>query len=112
MDKTHIADVQVQDEDTQFNYISLSKLTGKRVVDVQIDISLEFGDPTLRLHGVRFEDGSYMYAEGEHDFPYLTVPDHHTFANVDEDTLQRLYCEDNPDLAGEPECQQEDDDGV
>lgn len=54
------------------NLISLSKLIGKKIKEVAGCISTEFGEPVFNMTKIVFEDGSYMWCEGEHDIAYLT----------------------------------------
>lgn len=53
--------------------LSLSAISGKKVKDITGYVSDELMEPTFKLCGVIFEDGSEMGVEGEHDFPYITV---------------------------------------
>lgn len=71
--------------------MSLSKLTGKKIADVTFYISVEFGEPVIKVCDLVFEDGSEMGFEGEHDFPYLTTYARWEIPNTDDDTLQNLY---------------------
>ena len=57
--------------DKSGNFISLSKLTDKKIKDVVGYFTNEFGEPCFKLCSVEFEDGSVCFAEGEHDLPYL-----------------------------------------
>jgi hypothetical protein len=63
-------------EDIKFGenkpYISLSKLVGKEISDIQCRISMEFGSPSIVMFKIVFKDGSGLYCEGEHDFPFVT----------------------------------------
>lgn len=88
-----LADV-VHTNEHGFNYISLSKLTGKPIKDVIGNLSMETGEVTFTLSYVVLKDGTKFMVEGEHDFPYLTWDD---VPNMDEETLDRLYQEMNPD---------------
>ncbi len=49
----------------------LSKVLGKKVKDIEVSITYEFGDPTIQLCKLILEDGSYAWCEGEHDMSYL-----------------------------------------
>ncbi len=79
------------------SWISLTKLIGKKIVDLEGYLSTEFGDPDFLLVNVVFEDGTRMGIEGEHDHPYLvnyrTMPQ----PNFDDDTLERLRQEQDDD---------------
>ena len=50
----------------------LSEVLGKKIKDIEVFITYEFGDPTIQLDKVLLEDGSYAWCEGAHDMPYLT----------------------------------------
>ncbi len=54
------------------NYIDLSKLVGKKITGVLGHLTDEFGQPNFQLDRIVFEDGTHLYVEGEHDFPYVT----------------------------------------
>jgi len=54
-------------------YLSLSKLTGKKIKDIGGYITNEFGEPTFKLCFIEFEDGSQLGCEGEHDMPYTVT---------------------------------------
>ena len=56
----------------------LSELLGKRVTEIEGYLSSEFGDPVFKIVQIVFEDGSKLWAEGEHDMPYIPVPDNET----------------------------------
>lgn len=70
------------------DYISLSLLMGQ-VVDVLGFITNEFGDPTFQISRILLADGKCLYAEGEHDCPYLI----NGTAEFDGEQLQFLYKE-------------------
>ena len=53
-------------------YISLSKLTGKKIADIEGYISSPYGDALFIMSRIHFEDGSSLYCEGEHDMAYLS----------------------------------------
>lgn len=71
--------------------ISLVKLTGKKIADVQGYIIKEFGEPTFKITNLVMEDGSTIGVGGEHDFPYLEPYRSFPQPNMDEDTLRDLY---------------------
>lgn len=71
--------------------LSLSKLTGRKIKDVQVYLSGKLGDLALVIRDIVFEDGSTCGVEGEHDFPYLvnyrrtpTLPDDETMEDLNE----------------------------
>ena len=74
--------------------ISLVKLIGKPIKDIQGYFTKEFGDVTFKVTDLVFEDGSEMGFEGEHDLPYL-VSYASGQTNFDYETLERLYEEGN-----------------
>ena len=49
----------------------LSEVLGKKIKDIEVSISYEFGDPTIQLFKLILDDDSYAWCEGEHDMPYL-----------------------------------------
>ena len=73
---------------------SLSKLVGKKVVDILGYPSDPFGGtPLFKINQIVFDDGSTVWVEGEHDTAYLSADDE--MKNMDEDTLQGFIDEDN-----------------
>lgn len=86
MNKITRRDVMVADDPF---WISLSKLTGKQVIDIRGRLAIAEWGPTLCLSAVIFDDGSELSIEGEHDFPYVDGEQ----PNLDEETLERLYDE-------------------
>ena len=85
----HFKDVSWEDDSY---YISLSKLFGKNIKDVVAYISGEFGDYTLAVNKLVFEDDSYLWFEGEHDLPYV-VEGGMEPSYIDYEMLERLYHE-------------------
>jgi hypothetical protein len=75
--------------------VSLSKLTGKKILDIHGMITYPFnkGENLFQLTEIVFEDGSKIFLEGEHDCPYIPPTDKQP--NLDEDTLNRLKEESN-----------------
>lgn len=57
--------------DGKDSFISLNKLTGKTVSDIEIILSTEFGYPSIQLFRIHFSDATSTFVEGEHDHPYL-----------------------------------------
>ena len=49
----------------------LSKVLGKKIKDIEVYITYEFGDPTIQLFKLILDDDSYAWCEGEHDMAYL-----------------------------------------
>lgn len=79
----------LKDVQSDSDGISLSKLMDKSVVDVVGSITKEFGDPTFQMSKIIFSDGTTLWAEGEHDMPYLTDGT----AKMDGEQMQVLYDE-------------------
>lgn len=77
--------------------IGLTKLIGKQVKEIRGYLSGEFGDPCFKLTQIEFEDGTFLGCEGEHDIPYLVSSGRDNQPNYDEETLQRLYDEQDED---------------
>lgn len=79
--------------------VSLSKLIGKKVVDVVGYPSNEFGDDTLvfKIDGLILEGGSVIGVEGEHDFPYLPCDE-----DALETKLRALLHEEDPEEHPDP----------
>lgn len=81
----------VQSEvDNDGGWISLEKVVGKKIKEVQGYLSSEFGDPVFQLFRIYFEDGSSCFVEGEHDMPYLSGLD------VSDEEIEAIY-KSNPD---------------
>jgi len=57
--------------DTNSYCISLVKLIGKKIVDIDGYVTSEFGEPSFKVSWLKLEDGTEMSFEGEHDLPYL-----------------------------------------
>jgi hypothetical protein len=94
-----LCDVRAQ-TDPDFVFIDLLKLVGKQVKEIVGDCSREFGDDaTFRLIKLVFGDGTEMWFEGEHDFPYVVEVNLGEMPNFDQDTLNALAdeCEDEFD---------------
>ncbi len=68
---------------------SLSKFTGKKVVDITGWPTDPFGGaPVFQIYQIVFEDGTTAFAEGEHDTPYIPPTDN--LNNMDEDALKKF----------------------
>lgn len=72
--------------------ISLSKLTGQRIVDISGYVSGEFGDdtPVFKISQIHLENGTEIWVEGEHDIAYIPAGNGYQ-NNLDDDTLADLY---------------------
>ena len=79
-------DIKVSDYE-----IGLSLLVGKKIKEVKGSLTRVMGKVSFELTEIVFEDSSKMSVEGEHDFPYLTEYQSQPQPNFDDDTLARLY---------------------
>lgn len=82
-------------EDGNWKQISLLKLTGCNIVDIQGYVSKEFGDPMFHVSRIILDNGEKLWVNGEHDIAY--IEDSPEDLNLDEDTLEDLYRQENPD---------------
>lgn len=89
-------EVQVKGE--YFFLVSLSKLVGKPIKDIQGYISKEFGEPVFQVSRVILEDGTSIAFNGEHDIAYLEDYNH----VISQEQLQALYDEENPSESIQP----------
>jgi hypothetical protein len=87
-----IHDINIEGSDY---LISLHKLIGKPIKDIQGYLTSEFGDVTFKMSKVEFADGTFLGCEGEHDLPYLVGFDEQP--NFDDETLQELYDQEKED---------------
>jgi hypothetical protein len=71
--------------------LSLAKLTGKKVKDIQGYATEEEGEAAFKLSRIVFEDDTYVRVEGEHDFPYVAGGGDQP--GLDQDTLNSLQAE-------------------
>jgi hypothetical protein len=71
---------------TDSHTISLTKLTGHAIKDIEGYLANDFGSVNFKLTHVVMDDGSKIDIEGEHDFPYLVSDE----MNLGEETLTRL----------------------
>jgi hypothetical protein len=89
-----LADVQIPDGNLRFPHISLVKLCGgKTIADIEVSLSREFGDVSVKLVNIVFTDGSQLGCEGEHDHPYVTDYSHEALPS--NEILSALYKEEN-----------------
>jgi hypothetical protein len=73
--------------DSDKDFFSLSKYTGKKIADVIGYPSDPFGGvPVFNLVKIVFDDGTGLLFGGEHDVAYL--PSDEKIRNMDEETLQ------------------------
>lgn len=78
---------EVRLEGETYPRISLKKLCGSEIDDIEVRISQEFGDLTLKLCTVVLKNGEEFYVEGEHDHPYLAN------GNISQEQLESLDAE-------------------
>lgn len=74
------------------NYtISLVKLTGQAIADVEGYLSEGFGDTSFKLTHIVMANGSRIDVEGEHDLPYLSLSSaNEEELNLSHETLNTL----------------------
>lgn len=83
--KPYIADGE---DEVVYPQLSLSKLTGKKIVDLVGYIASPYGgEPTFGISAVVFDDGSIQHVEGSHDWAYVYWP----WDNPINDLVQRIY---------------------
>ena len=70
--------------------ISLTKLIGKGIADIEGYITDEQGQPTFKISELVLSDGTMMGVEGEHDFPYLCAYRTQPQPNFDDETFAEL----------------------
>lgn len=60
-------------EGSEANWLSLAKVMGKKIIDLEGYISAQFGldTPVFNVCHVVFEDGTLLSLEGEHDIAYV-----------------------------------------
>lgn len=87
-----LSDVQIPDG-SRWPNLSLAKLCGKTIADVEVSLSTEFGDVGLKLKRITFTDGTQLWCEGEHDHPYVTDGTEPVLPS--EEVLNELYKEEN-----------------
>jgi hypothetical protein len=73
--------------------LSLNKLTGLKVKDIEINISMRFGTPVIQLEHIVFNDGTKIECAGEHEIAFLY--EECPLNNCDSETLEDLYKEIN-----------------
>lgn len=76
--------------------VSLTKLIGKPIKDIQGVITNQLGGATFEMLYIIFEDDTRLMCEGEHDQPYL-VEYGTDQPNFDDATLERLMKEADED---------------
>lgn len=91
--KIKLEDVSVQDGD--WTQISLAKLTGRHIKDIQGYISKEYDEPVFNISRIVLGNGKHLWVGGEHDMAFIEDDDESL--NLDEDTLEELYRQENPE---------------
>jgi hypothetical protein len=86
----NLADVRIKNGSLYPNF-SLTKLCGKTISDVEVSLTREFGQVSVKLKSIGFTDDTKLWCEGEHDLPYVT--DISGTVLPDEDFLNALYNE-------------------
>lgn len=69
--------------------ISLVKLLGQPILDIECYLSRQYGEPTLVVSRIVLVDGTSLRMEGEHDYPYLDHTKHITYEEME--TLYQQY---------------------
>ena len=82
-----LKDVSVKDGN--WTQISLAKLTGQKIKDIQGYITNSDWDATFIVTRIVFENGNTLLMGGEHDMPF--IDDEDAELNMDTDTLEDLY---------------------
>lgn len=75
--------------------ISLIKLIGKEIADIEGCLTEKFGGVSFKISEVILSDGSSLDVEGEHDFPYLCAYSPDAQPNFNDETFKRLHDEGN-----------------
>ena len=91
--KIQLEDVSVTNDN--WTQISLSKLTGQHIKDIVGYVSMEFGDPVFNVSQIILGNGDKLNMEGEHDIAF--IGDNDEKYNLDDDTLENLYRQENGD---------------
>jgi hypothetical protein len=76
-----------QFEDSDYE-LSLTKLTGKKIVDVVGYVCKEFGGTLFQVTSIVLEGGERIFVEGEHDIVYATES-----VSLDEELIEKIYKE-------------------
>ena len=99
--KIKLEDVSVKDG--TWTQISLAKLTGQHIKDIQGYVSTEFGndEPVFNITRIVLGNGEKISVDGEHDIAYINASDEHL--NLDDETLIELYYQENPEEREEDE---------
>jgi hypothetical protein len=90
-----LKDVQLNSNDVSHPYIlSLVKLTGLQIVDIEVSVTRELGDCTVEVKRIVFSDGSSRDLGGAHDLAFIEDQ----LPNLNQDILESLYNQSNKAL--------------
>lgn len=92
MSEVSYADTLIPEGDMD---VGLSRLVGKEIREVCGYFADIGAGASFKLTHVIFDDGSQVGVEGEHDFPYVVTFRKWEQPNLDDETLERLYEEQN-----------------
>jgi len=76
----------------KFN-LSLSKIIGDEIVDVEGYVSCQFGWPVFRITRIIFASGFYCLVDGEHEIAYVVEP--LDTSNLEAVDPLRVWCNDD-----------------
>lgn len=72
----------------------LTLLVGKQIKEVRgYFADAGTGVIVFKISAIELEDGGIINVEGEHDLPYIPASDRFHQPNMDDETLERLYDE-------------------
>jgi hypothetical protein len=95
MSHMELKDVQLNSNDVSHPYIlSLVKLTGLQIVDIEVSVTRELGDCTVEVKRIVFSDGSSRDLGGAHDLAFIEDQ----LPNLNQDILESLYNQSNKAL--------------
>ena len=60
-----------KEEKPLYQNLSLVKLAGKKIKDIEVSISTEFDGPAIQIRKIIFDDDRFASVNGEHDIAYL-----------------------------------------
>lgn len=86
-----LSDVKLPDSQYE---VGLSLLTGKKIKEVRGYFADSFkAGAVFKLTDIELEDGTRINVEGEHDYPFLSTYGNGVAINLDDETIQSLYDE-------------------
>lgn len=85
-----MADFEIEDFENDEGFISLTKIMGCKIKDIDgfIDDPFDNGVLVLRISKIYFEDGRSVFMEGEHDVVY--IPSDDKIPELSEDFFEKL----------------------